>query len=69
MQNPPDFLGAVGEDYDAYELPSRYQLLRFVAWLCILLPCAVGFEFSVIPNQMIDYFKISYGLLNLAIQI
>lgn len=63
MQNPPDFSGAVGEGYDAYELPSKYlRLLRPVAWLCFLLPYAVGFGFGVTPQT--SYYHAIFGLIS-----
>ncbi|WP_290596736.1 MULTISPECIES: UbiA prenyltransferase family protein [unclassified Archaeoglobus] len=51
--------------YEAYDLPSKYlRLLRPVAWLCFLLPYAVGFGFGVTPQT--NYYHAVFGLVSFA---
>ena len=63
MHNSEDFAGMNIESYEAYELPSKYlRLLRPVAWLCFLLPYAVGFGFGV--TSQTNYYHAILGLIS-----
>ncbi len=47
------------------EVPSKYiRLLRPAAWLCFLLPYAVGFGFGITPNASLQHAVL--GLLSFA---